>query len=182
MDRDRHDVTQRISEIMRRLGLEPMTADRAALEASLDELKRASLEDFDFAVSYSKRRDECWRNRALIIAALGHLAAIDYRPDEILEYKQIRADALKPGMFVKQSRSQHFGDGRPPWTMVVIYAQVIKHAELSYDSRLYTECIPLVDNPYHGNLGSSGGNFTPSQLVQAAIGVSKMIIPRPDEE
>jgi len=182
MYQEQKEIIERVSEIMRRLGLDPRSGDREAFEASLDELKRSALEDFDQGAFYGKRRNEAWANRALIIAALGHLALDDYRPSEILEYKQMRAEELKPGMFVKQNRNQSFGEGKPPWTMVVIYTQVIKHAEPSYDAHLYTECIPLVHNPYHGNLGSYGGNFTPGQLVRAAIGVSEMIISRPDED
>jgi hypothetical protein len=59
--------------------------------------------------------------------------------------------------------------------------ETVKQEEPSYGCHLYTECIPFVDNPYYGNLGMSGGNFTPGQLVMAAKGVSETIVSRPED-
>lgn len=165
-------IVEQIRGLLRQLGRRPEISDRPGLEAALDDLRNTALRDFDQAAFYGKRHDEIWQNQLKLISALAGLAMCGFPPAGTFEWSEIRAEELRPGMFVEDNHRRWHTDGdeRNPDILVVIYAQVVGD---SFESHLYL--VATSTDLKRGALSSSGGVFARGALVRACQGVSDRI-------
>lgn len=169
-------IVSQVHNLLQQLGRRPEISDRDGLAAALDELKETTLADFDQAAFYGKRHDDVWNNTHKLISALAELAVSDYQREEAFTWSELRAEELKPGMFVEdRRRCREPLDERPyHHILVVIYAQVVGSGG---NAHLYL--VATSADPDTGCLAASGGVFARGTLVRACPGVSARIAPRP---
>jgi len=165
---EQSDVAERVRALMRHLGLRGEIADRDGLEQALDRLKETALSDFDQGEYWGKRRNDIWLNTARVMSALAEVAIMDYRPEGMFEWSEIRAEELRMGMFVEE-RCKLPDKVQPTQILVVVYAQV---RESGIHRALHLEAFPATTDWYNSSLSVSGGLFTPGTIVRAAPGVA----------
>lgn len=161
---------------MRVLGLRPnYYSDEGELEDAFDEIKRTAIADFRSDQYWIKHREVRRVNRITIIGALLDAVVMDCFRSDDLKMVEMRAEGLRPGMFVQGL----FGSLDKPAISVIITVEVL-NADVIHNRNLRIEVIPR-DACRGGNHGTIGG-ASPGQIVMAATGVADIINPPQKEE